>query len=135
MQISTKTVYPCFCWINQKEHDILLVNLVNRKFTFYLEYSNKMNEHKNISWKEILWNYFGKFFLVSYVHKAWKLQLKLFTSKCYNITLKLLSQPGNSYLSQPGNSLKTLMFSLPYWLTKLTNVDSNPNNIYNAFAE
>ena len=41
----------------------------------------------------------------------------------------MLNQPGNSYFSQPGNSLKTFMFNLPYWLTKLTNVDNNLNNI------
>ena len=74
------------------------------------------------------------FVLVSYVLKAWKVQLKLCTSKCYNITIKLLNQSGNSYLRQPGNSLKNCMFNLPNWFTKLTNVDGNPN-IYNAIAE
>ena len=102
--------------------------------TFYLEYSNKMDikiSHGKKYSKIILEN----LFLVSYVLKAWKVQLELCTSKCYNITFKLLNQPGNSYLSQPGNSLKTFMFNLPYWLTKLTNVDNNLNNIYNSFAK
>ena len=102
--------------------------------TFYLEHSNKMDIKisygKKYS-KIILEN----LFLVSYVHKAWKVQLKLCASKCYNITFTLLNQPGNSCLGQPRNSLKAFMFNLPYWLTKLTNIDGNLNNIYNTFAE
>ena len=102
--------------------------------TFYLEYSNKMDikiSHGKKHSKMILEN----LFVVNYVLKAWKVQLRLCTTKCYNITFKLPNQWGNSYLSQPGNYLKTFMFNLLCWLTKFNNEDGNLNNIYNSVAE
>ena len=53
------------------------------------------------------------------------MQLKLCPASAVLSHLNWINQPGSSYLSQPGISLKTSVFSLPYWLTRLTDVDCN----------